>query len=76
MLARVRPYAATGSDARRRLMASAMLETVLEDEPHLRDLLYVDRVELVTGGLNQRVTHPTSAAISRYTPHNPNLPVR
>ena len=32
--------------------AEAMLETVLEDEPHLRDLLYVDRVELVTGGLN------------------------
>jgi hypothetical protein len=32
--------------------AEAMLGTVLEDEPHLRDLLYVDRVELVTGGLN------------------------
>jgi len=29
-----------------------MLETVLEDEPHLQDLLYVPRVELVTGGLN------------------------
>jgi hypothetical protein len=32
--------------------AEAMLETVLEDEPHLRDLLYVERVELVTGGRN------------------------
>jgi hypothetical protein len=32
--------------------AEAMLETVLEDEPHLQDLLYVPRVELVTGGLN------------------------
>ena len=32
--------------------AEAMLETVLEDEPHLRDLLYVERVELVTGRLN------------------------
>ena len=51
--------------------AEAMLETVLEDEPHLQDLLYVPRVELVTGGLNQRVTHPTSAAIYRYIPHIP-----
>ena len=32
--------------------AEAMLETVLEDEPPLRELLRVDRVELVTGGLN------------------------
>jgi hypothetical protein len=32
--------------------AEAMLETVLEDEPAWRDLLYVERVELVTGGLN------------------------
>jgi hypothetical protein len=31
-----------------------MLETVLEDEPHLRDLLYVECVELVTGGPNWR----------------------
>jgi hypothetical protein len=29
-----------------------MLETVLEDESPLRELLRVDRVELVTGGLN------------------------
>jgi hypothetical protein len=32
--------------------AEAMLETVLEDEPAWRDVLSVDRVELVTGGLN------------------------
>jgi hypothetical protein len=32
--------------------AEAMLETVLEDEPPWRDVLYVDRVELVTGGLD------------------------
>jgi hypothetical protein len=49
-----------------------MLETVLEDEPHLQDLLFVECVELVTGGLNQRVTRPTSAAMYRYIPHIPN----
>ena len=32
--------------------AEAMLETVLEDKPDWRDVLYVDRVELVTGGEN------------------------
>jgi hypothetical protein len=32
--------------------AEAMLETVLEAESPLRELLRVDRVELVTGGLN------------------------
>jgi len=27
-------------------------ETVLEDEPNWRDRLYIERVELVTGGFN------------------------
>jgi hypothetical protein len=29
-----------------------MLETVLEDEPSWRDVLYVEPVELLTGGEN------------------------
>jgi hypothetical protein len=33
-------------------VVTAVLETGLEDEPHLRDLLYVERVECVTGGRN------------------------
>jgi hypothetical protein len=32
--------------------AETMLETVLEDEPSWRDVLYVEQVELVTGGEN------------------------
>jgi len=32
--------------------AEAMLETVLEDEPGWREILYVEPVELVTGGEN------------------------
>ena len=32
--------------------AEAMLETVLEDEPGWREILYVEPVELVTGGRN------------------------
>jgi hypothetical protein len=32
--------------------AEAMLETVLEDEPDWRDTLYIECVELVTGGPN------------------------
>jgi hypothetical protein len=32
--------------------AEAMLERVLRDEPGWRDLLYVEPIELVTGGLN------------------------
>jgi hypothetical protein len=32
--------------------AEAMLETVLEDEPSWREILYVEPVELVTGGEN------------------------
>jgi hypothetical protein len=32
--------------------AEAMLETVLEDEPGWREILYVEPVELVTGGPN------------------------
>jgi hypothetical protein len=32
--------------------AEAMLETVLEEEPSWREILYVERVELVTGGEN------------------------
>ena len=32
--------------------AEAMLETVLEDEPEWRDTLYIECVELVTGGKN------------------------
>jgi hypothetical protein len=32
--------------------AEAMLETVLEDEPDWRETLYVECVELVTGGPN------------------------
>jgi hypothetical protein len=32
--------------------AEVMLEAVLEDKPQWRDVLYVERVELVTGGLN------------------------
>jgi hypothetical protein len=32
--------------------AEAMLETVLEDEPEWRDSLYIECVELVTGGQN------------------------
>ena len=32
--------------------AEAMLETVLEDEPSWRDVLYVEPVELFTGGEN------------------------
>jgi hypothetical protein len=32
--------------------AEAMLETVLEDEPSWRDVLYVEPVEFVTGGEN------------------------
>lgn len=32
--------------------AEAMLETVLEDEPGSREILYVEPVELVTGGEN------------------------
>ena len=32
--------------------AEAMLEAVLEDEPDWREILYVERVELVTGGEN------------------------
>lgn len=32
--------------------AEAMLETVLDDEPDWRDVLYVEPIELVTGGVN------------------------
>ena len=32
--------------------AEAMLETVLEDEPKLRETLYIECVEFVTGGRN------------------------
>jgi hypothetical protein len=32
--------------------AEAMLERVLSDEPDWRDLLYIEPIELVTGGLN------------------------
>jgi hypothetical protein len=32
--------------------AEAMLETVLEDEPRWREILYVEPVELITGGEN------------------------
>jgi hypothetical protein len=32
--------------------AEAMLKTVLEDEPDWRDTLYIECVELVTGGQN------------------------
>jgi hypothetical protein len=32
--------------------AEAVLERVLEDEPDWRDLLYIEPIELVTGGLN------------------------
>ena len=32
--------------------AEAMLETVLEDEPDWRETLYIECVELVTGGQN------------------------
>ena len=32
--------------------AEAMLDTVLENEPAWRNMLYVERVELVTGGRN------------------------
>jgi hypothetical protein len=32
--------------------AEAMLETVLEEEPAWRDLLYIEPIEFVTGGLN------------------------
>jgi hypothetical protein len=32
--------------------AEAMLEIVLQEEPTWRDVLYVERVELVTGGEN------------------------
>ena len=32
--------------------AEAMLERVLSDEPDWRELLYVEPIELVTGGLN------------------------
>ena len=32
--------------------AEAMLESVLEDEPSWREILYVEPVELVTGGEN------------------------
>jgi hypothetical protein len=35
-----------------RTPAEAMLETVLEDEPGWREILYVESVELVTGGEN------------------------
>ena len=56
-----------------RVEAETMLKRVLVNEPDWREVLHVERVELVTGGLNQRVTHPTSAAIYRYTPHNPTL---
>jgi hypothetical protein len=31
-----------------------MLETVLEDEPEWRETLYIECVELVTGGPNER----------------------
>ena len=49
-----------------RVEARTMLKRgVLEDEPDWRDVLYIEPVELVTGGLNQRATHPTSAAIYR-----------
>jgi hypothetical protein len=32
--------------------AEAMLEEVLRDEPDWREILYVEPIELVTGGLN------------------------
>jgi hypothetical protein len=32
--------------------AEAMLSTVLEDEPDWKDVLHIEPVELVTGGLN------------------------
>lgn len=50
--------------------AEAMLETVLEDEPSWRDLLYVEPVDLVTGGEKLENSYaPSSLACSGGSPN-------
>jgi hypothetical protein len=45
--------------------AEARLERVLEDEPDLREVLYIEPIEFVTGGLNWEASNVVVRVLGR-----------